>query len=61
MTDRGGGVIDAASLQDVMVRLGESAIRLSDCEAMIREVDREGLGSISKEDFHHLQTCAFDN
>lgn len=57
----GMDVIDSASLQRVMVRLGQSTVRVSDCEAMINEVDRQGNGDISKGDFHHLQTCAFDN
>lgn len=58
---RGLDRIDSDALQRVMVRLGQSTIRVADCEAMICEVDRQGDGYISHEDFHHLQTCAFDN
>ncbi|CAM9233174.1 unnamed protein product, partial [Choristocarpus tenellus] len=44
-------VIDKVSLQRVMKRLGQTYISLDDCEDMIREVDREGNGVISKADF----------
>ncbi|CAM9189382.1 unnamed protein product [Pylaiella littoralis] len=54
--------IDSNSLQRTMIHLGQSTIRFADCETMICEVDRQGRGRISREDFfHHLQTCATDN
>ncbi|CAM9566115.1 unnamed protein product [Scytosiphon promiscuus] len=53
--------IDGDSLQRAMIHLGQSTIRIGDCEAMICEVDRQGHGRISRDDFHHLQTCTTDN
>ncbi|CAN0297837.1 unnamed protein product, partial [Hapterophycus canaliculatus] len=43
--------IDGGSLQRAMVHLGQSTIRFRDCEAMICEVDRQGHGRISRDDF----------
>lgn len=57
---RGLDTIDRSSLQRTMKHLGQSTIRAQDCEAMISEVDRQGKGCISKEDFQHLQTCTLD-
>lgn len=57
---RGSNEIDANSLQRAMIHLGQTTLRYADCEAMIREVDRQGRGSISRDDFHRLQISALD-